>query len=609
MHPTEYTPQDLHLLPHQPGVYQFYDEQHRLLYVGKAKDLQHRVRNYFHQTAQEHPKTRRLVAQIHTITCTLVNTEYEALLLENNLIKTHQPPYNMMLRDDKTYPYLCLTQERFPRLLPVRNRAGVKGTFFGPYTNVQAMHKVHTLIKRLYAIRTCTYNLSEANIAKKKFKVCLQYHMHNCKGPCEGLQLEEAYLADIAQVEHLLKGNLGPVKQDLRNKMKAAAATLKFEQAQRYKEKLHALEQYYAKSLIANPRLGDLDVFALVSDKDCAFISYLQLRQGMMVFTQTVTVQKKMDETDAAILTLAVCQLREAHPHPAKLILTNLALTMSIPQAQQVLPKVGDKKKLIDLALKNALFFKKERLTKAAANRDRVHAAVAQLQEDLQLKKAPRHIECFDNSNIQGEQPVAAMVCFMNGRPAKKHYRHFHIKEVTGADDYASMHEVVGRRYKHLVDVGEALPDLIVVDGGKGQLNAAVRALRELGVYGQVPIIGIAKRLEELYYPNDPLPLHLSKKSIGLRLLQQLRDEAHRFALAFHRKQRRKSTLRTSLDGIAGIGPATIKRLLQHFGTPAAIQQATPEELTAQVGKAKAQKLKSHFATQPTADRPPSGES
>ncbi|MEL6358418.1 MAG: excinuclease ABC subunit UvrC [Bacteroidota bacterium] len=595
MKATRCTPRDLPSLATQPGVYRFYNKEDVLIYVGKAKNIKKRVSSYFARTKQHNLKTRRMVAEIVSIEFTIVNSEYEALLLENNLIKKSQPRYNILLKDGKTFPYICITKERFPRVISTRKVSPRLGRYYGPFTDLKAMYRILELIKQLYPLRTCTYNLSEENICKGKFKVCLEYHLGNCKGPCEGLQTETTYEQDIAQIEYLLRGNFNAVKKEFTTKMHQAAQAMAYEEAQHCKDKIEALAAYQAKSLVINPKVGDLDVFGMVSDEQAAFVSYLQIKNGAITFTQTVELKKKLDEADSDVLPLVILSFREQYHSQAPEVLTNLSLSLALNDVTLTTPKIGDKKKLVDIAIKNALFFKQERFLRKVNQQPKENRTLFLLQQDLQLKALPVHIECFDNSNIQGTNPVAAMVCFKNGKPAKREYRHFHIKTVTGPDDFASMREVVYRRYKRLVEEEQALPDLIVIDGGKGQLSAAVTALQSVGIYGQVPIIGIAKRLEELYYPDDPYPIHISKQSASLKLLQQLRNEAHRFAITFHRNTRSKASLHSELESIPGIGPKTIDRLLHHFKSVKNIRAADLAALSEQIGEKKATLLKAHL--------------
>jgi len=591
----KYTPKDIHLLAPQPGVYRFYNKQDTLIYVGKAKNIKKRVSSYFSSSKQHSLKTRRMVAEITTIECTLVNSEYEALLLENNLIKKSQPRYNILLKDDRTYPYLCITKERFPRVIPTRKVSPQLGQYYGPFTDLRAMYRILALIKQLYPLRTCAYSLTAENVFKGKFKVCLEYHLGNCKGPCEGLQEEASYNQDIAQIEYLLKGHLNAVKKDLREKMCQAAQALAYEEAQTCKEKLDALTTYQVKSLIINPKVGDLDVFGMVSDEQAAFVSYLQIKNGAISFTQTVELKKKLDEEDGDLLPRVILNFREKYSSTATEVLTNLPLSIDLNTLAVTVPKIGDKKKLVMMAVKNALFFKKERFIKNERYQEKGNKILLLLQQDLQLQHLPLHIECFDNSNLQGSHPVAAMVCFKNGKPARSEYRHFNIKTVTGPDDFASMSEVVHRRYTRLISEKKDLPDLIVIDGGKGQLSAVVAAMKAIGIYGQVPVIGIAKRLEEIYYPEDPYPIHISKQAASLKLIQQIRNEAHRFAISLHINKRSKASLQSELEAIPGIGPKTIEKLLLHFKSIKHIKSASTTTLAQQIGNKKAALLKTHL--------------
>jgi excinuclease ABC subunit C len=595
MEATKYTPQDIHLLPAQPGVYLFYNKQDALIYVGKAKNVKKRVSSYFSNAKQHNLKTRSMVAEIAAIAFTIVNSEYEALLLENNLIKKSQPRYNILLKDGKTYPYICITKERFPKVTHTRKVAPQLGQYYGPFTDLRAMHRILALIKQLYPLRTCAYNLTATNVRKGKFKVCLEYHLGNCKGPCEGFQDEESYNRDIDQVEYLLKGHLNAVKKDLREKMHQAAKALAYEEAQACKEKIDALTTYQVKSLVINPKVGDLDVFGIVSDKQAAFVNYLQIKNGAIMFTQTMELKKKLEEEDSDLLPLVILHSREKYSSQATEVLTNLPLSIDLNALTLTVPKIGDKKKLVMLAIKNALFFKRERFIKNEHYPKKGNKILFLLQQDLQLQRLPLHIECFDNSNIQGSDPVAAMVCFKNGKPARSEYRHFNIKTVTGPDDFASMREVVHRRYKRLIEEKKDLPDLIVIDGGKGQLSAAVASLKTVGIYDQVPVIGIAKRLEEIYYPGDPYPIHISKQSASLKLIQQLRNEAHRFAISFHRDKRSKNSLQSELEAIPGIGPKTIDKLLLYFKSIANIKTASTAALAQQIGDKRAALLKTHL--------------
>lgn len=581
------------LLPDAPGVYRFYNAQLELIYVGKAKSLKKRVSSYFNKSSGLNRKTLKLVSEITAIEYTVANSEFDALLLENNFIKQNQPKYNILLKDDKTFPYLCILNERFPRIISTRKYLPEQGEYFGPYASVSAMKSVLELVRKLYTIRTCSLPLTPANIEQKKFKVCLEFHIGNCKGPCEGLQNEADYLQDIDQARHILKGNLSKVEQYFHQNMQAAAESLSFEQAQKFKDKLNLLDRFQSKSLVVNRNLTDIDVISIASKNDYAYINYMQVKEGAIVFSKTLEIKKKLDEPDEELLTYALASLQEQTNSSHREVISNLPITLISSEITNTIPKIGDKKKLLSLSLKNALEMQKERELVRGEKRSRQAEVIQILQKDLHLPHPPHIIECFDNSNFQGSTPVASMVRFVNGKADKRNYRHFNIKTVTGPNDFESMKEIVGRRYKKILAEKSELPDLILVDGGKGQLSSACEALKELDLYGKVPIAGIAKRLEEIYYPEDPVPLHISKKSPGLLLLQQIRDEAHRFAITFHRKKRNKSTLQTELDSLEGIGEKTITKLLRQFKSIKKIKEASLEELEEVVGKAKAQLIKS----------------
>ncbi|MGW8122473.1 excinuclease ABC subunit UvrC [Roseivirga echinicomitans] len=582
-------------LPDNPGVYRYYNAEDTLIYVGKAKSLKKRVSSYFNKSAQHSRKTKRMVSEIVSIEIVLVNSEFDALLLENNLIKQNQPKYNILLKDDKTYPYLCVSNERFPRIYSTRKLVPSLGKYFGPFTNVKAMNNVLKLINSLFTLRTCRYDLSEENIAKGKFKVCLEYHLGNCKGPCEGLQSEEDYLKDVDQALNILKGNLGLPKSYFKERMQEAAAGLHFEKAQEFKEKLELVDDFHSKSVIVSPKLTDVDVFTIVSDEKYAFVNYLRIKNGMINLSKTNEIKKQLNETDEDILSLMLVDLRDRYQSITKEILTNKELDLGSDTFQPVVPQIGDKRKLVELSLKNSLFAKKEKYQSLDNVKDKGNRVLKQLQKDLQLKELPVHIECFDNSNIQGTNPVASMVCFKMGRPSKKDYRHYKIKTVVGPDDFASMTEVVGRRYKRLLEEKQPLPKLIVIDGGKGQLSASCDALKALGIYGEIPIIGIAKRLEEIYFPEDSFPLHIDKKSESLRLIQKLRDEAHRFAITFHRDLRSKNSFNFELENVKGIGRFTVDKLLKEFRTMSGIESASFEALSAVAGESRARRIQNFF--------------
>jgi excinuclease ABC subunit C len=587
-----YTRDEVNKLPDQPGVYKFYSEERTLIYVGKAKSLKKRVGSYFNRSANTSRKTRKMVSEISSIEFTIVNSEFDALLLENSLIKKNQPKYNILLKDDKSYPYILLTQERFPRIIPTRRMVPGSGRYFGPFASIKAMNNILELIRNLYTLRTCRYDLSEENIKSGKFKVCLEYHIGNCKGPCENLQSEADYMRDIEQASNILKGNMAVARTYFKERMQEAAENLEFETAQMYKDKSELLSKYQAKSLVVNPQIGDTDVFTIVSDDKVAFINYLKSNNGTIVLTKTIEVKKKLDESDDEVLSLMIIELRERYLSSAKDLLTNIEIPIQIDHVSIVVPKIGDKRKLVDMSIKNALFYKKERYNQVLGAKQKENRVLVTLKEDLRLKNLPMQIECFDNSNIQGTNPVASMVCFKNGKPSKKDYRKFNIKTVVGPDDFGSMYEIVHRRYHRLKTEELPMPDLIVIDGGKGQLNAACDALKDLELYGSIPIVGIAKRLEEIYTPEDPYPLHIDKKSESLKLLQRCRDEAHRFAITFHRQKRSIAALKTGLEEIPGVGKKTAMSLLKQFKSVKNIRAAEESALADLIGPAKAKVVK-----------------
>lgn len=576
------------ILPDSPGVYQFFNSDSELIYVGKAKSLKKRVFSYFNKNNSHNRKTLKLVREIVSFNFVIVNNETDALLLENNLIKQNQPRYNILLKDDKTFPYICIIKEAFPRVIKTRKLDPEKGEYFGPYSSVVAMNTVLDLIRKLYTIRTCKLNLSESSILKNSYKVCLEYHLGNCLGPCERLQSETDYLMDIQSARNILKGNLTEVTQYFKTKMANSSANLEFEEAQNFKDKIDLVERFKQKSIVVNPKLSDLNVFTIINDDKMAIINFMHIENGAIVKTKTLELKKVLNESDAELLTtIAFNELNDA-PKKNKLILSNVSF--SLENYEVSVPQIGDKKKLIQLSLKNGLEYKKNKLLHKS-EKDKSKVVLQQLQSDLNLEELPDHIECFDNSNIQGANPVASMVCFKNGKPSKKDYRHFNIKTVVGPDDFASMKEVVGRRYKRLINENLSLPKLIVIDGGKGQLSSACDALKENGVYGLIPIIGIAKRLEEIYFPEDSYPIHINKKSVSLRLLQHLRDEAHRFAITFHRQKRSKSSLQSELHSIKGIGEKSEIKLLKNFKSFQRVKNATLNELTNLLGDVKGKSI------------------
>ncbi|PWJ58233.1 excinuclease ABC subunit C [Dyadobacter jejuensis] len=587
-------------IPFDPGVYRYFDALGEVIYVGKAKNLRNRVSSYFLKSNQHDRKTKRLVSQIRRIEFVIVPSEWDALLLENQLIKELQPKFNILLKDDKTYPFICVTNELYPQVYVTRNVDLKKGTYYGPFAQLRSMHTLLDMFKALYTIRSCQLALTKGNIEAGKFKVCLEYHIGNCKGPCEGLQSPEDYAVEIEQVHHILKGNLSLPQQYFKEKMLKAAESMAFEEAHSWKTKLEHLASFQSKATVVNPKIGNVDVLTIVSDEEAAYLNFMKVKQGYMVATQTFEVKKKLDESDVEILEMMLVEMREKYGHESKEVLSNLKPHME-SKVDVVIPQIGDKKKLLDMSMKNVLYFRREkaerRAVEASATSSKKDRVLIRLKTDLQLKTLPRHIECFDNSNTQGTNPVGAMVCFKDGKPSKKDYRHFNIKTVVGPNDFASMNEVVGRRYLRLIAENQPLPDLIIVDGGKGQLSAACDALKQLGIYGQVPIVGIAKRLEEIYFPEDSVPLYIDKRSESLKLIQQLRDEAHRFGITHHRDKRSKGSLISELEGIDGIGKVTATKLLKYFGTVRAIRESPVDKLTEVVGPALAGKLRKHFET------------
>ena len=581
----------LKTLPDSPGVYQFFDSEGSILYVGKAKNLKKRVSSYFTKT-HRHGKTRVMVRKIHTIRHIVVPTESDALLLENNLIKEHQPRYNVLLRDDKSYPWLCIKNERFPRIFPTRKRINDGSEYFGPYTQMRTVRALLDLIKSVYPLRTCNYDLSEEKIEAGKYKVCLEYHLGNCLGPCEGLQDEPSYQRQVNDIREIVKGNFGASLQYFRRQMKQLASEMQFEKAQLIKEKIAVLENYQSKSTVVHPKISDVDVFSIISDPTHAYINYMQISHGLVVRSHTMELRKKLEESDEDLLALAIVDLRDRFESTCQ----EVYLPFRVPLSEGVkvtVPKVGDKRKIVELSERNARFYRQERFKQIKITDPDRHTKrlMDQMKRDLRLPEEPRHIECFDNSNIQGSNPVAACVVFRDGKPSKKEYRHFNIKTVSGPDDFASMTEVVFRRYRRLLDEGEGMPQLIVIDGGKGQLSAALKSLEDLGLRGKISIIGIAKRLEEIYFPEDPIPLYLDKKSESLRIVQQLRNEAHRFGITHHRNKRSKSAISSALEGIDGIGEKTARQLLRKFKSVKRIRESSLEDLTMVIGPSKARKV------------------
>jgi len=585
----------LNTLPQSPGVYQFYDKEAKILYVGKAKNLKKRVTSYFTKKF-ENGKTRVMVKKIHAIKHIVVPTESDALLLENNLIKKYRPRYNVLLKDDKSYPWICIKKERFPRIFPTRKLIKDGSEYFGPYTSMKTVRTLLDLIKSVYPLRTCNYDLSEEKITAGKYKVCLEYHLGNCKGPCEDLQTEKEYQQQIDDIREIIKGNFRTSLHYFKKEMKALAADMQFEAAERIKNKIEVLENYQVKSTIVNPKINNVDVFSIISDDAYAYINFLQLSHGSIIRSHTMELKKKLEEADKDLLQLAIIEIRQRfHSQSRELY---LPFTVTLPEDLKLtIPKLGDKKKILELSERNAKFYRQERFKQIRiTDPDRhVNRIMAQMKKDLRLSEEPRHIECFDNSNIQGTHPVAACVVFRNGKPVKKEYRHFNIKTVEGPDDFASMEEVVFRRYKRLQEENASLPQLIVIDGGKGQLSSALKSLGALNLRGKIAIIGIAKRLEEIYFPDDPIPLYLDKKSESLKIIQQLRNEAHRFGITFHRNKRSQNAFDSVLEGIEGIGDKTAEQVLKKFKSVKRIKEASLEELSEVVGWSKAKKIYENF--------------
>jgi excinuclease ABC subunit C len=584
-------------LPDNPGVYQYYDKDDKILYVGKAKNLKKRVASYFnkvHDTA----KTNVLVKKIVTIKHIVVPTESDALLLENNLIKTLQPRYNVLLRDDKTYPWICIKKESFARIFPTRRMVKDGSEYFGPYTNFKTVNTILDLIKELYPLRTCNFDLSSSNINSGKFKVCLEYHIGNCKGPCEGHQSLESYQNQVNAIREILKGNFKESMKDFKKLMGDLAQNMQFEEAQKIKEKIEVLENYQSRSTIINPKITNIDVFSIVSDEGAAYVNFLQISYGSIIRSHTMEIKKKLEETDQELLELAIIELRERF----KLLSREIIVPFEVELGENlkiIVPQLGDKKQILDLSIRNAKFHRIEQLKQLQiVDPDRhTNRIMAQMQKDLRLSKEPRHIECFDNSNIQGINPVAACVVFKDGKPSKKDYRHFNIKTVEGPNDFASMEEVVYRRYKRLLDEAQPLPQLIIIDGGKGQLSSALKSIDDLGLRGKIAIIGIAKRLEELFYPGDSAPLYLDKKSETLKVIQQLRNEAHRFGITFHRDKRSKSALNSSMENIPGIGEKTMEMLIKYFKSVKRLKEASENEISSVIGISKAKKIVEFYKT------------
>ncbi|MCP4801470.1 MAG: excinuclease ABC subunit UvrC [Bacteroidetes bacterium] len=586
-------------LPTLPGVYQYFDVNETIIYIGKAKNLKKRVSSYFTKT-HDSGKTKVLVKKIAQIKHIVVETETDALLLENNLIKKYRPRYNVLLKDDKSYPWICIKNERFPRVFQTRRLLKDGSEYFGPYTSVKTVYTLLDLVRGLYQLRTCKFDLSQEKIESGKYKVCLEYHLGNCQGPCEGHESVLEYEEHIKAVRDILKGNFKTSLQRFKNQMNDFSQKMLFEEAHKIKGKIEILENYQSKSTVVSSKINNVDVFTIVSDESYAYVNFLQISLGSIVRSHTLELKKKLNETDKELLELAIIEIRQRFNSLSKEIYVPFSVNLG-DTLKVIEPKLGDKKHVLDLSLRNAKYYRLEQLKQVKiVDPDRhVNRVMAQMKVDLRLKKEPRHIECFDNSNIQGTHPVAACVVFKNGKPSKKDYRHFNIKTVTGPDDFASMEEVVYRRYKRLIEEQQALPQLIIIDGGKGQLSSALKSLDRLKLRGVIAIIGIAKRLEELYYPNDSIPLYLDKKSETLKIVQQLRNEAHRFGIEHHRNKRSKTALNTELETIPGIGEKTIIELLKQLKSVQRISYATLDELEAIVGVSRAEKIYNYYHQKP----------
>jgi excinuclease ABC subunit C len=585
-------------LPEKPGVYQYFDASGTIIYVGKAKNLKKRVSSYFNKT-QENGKTILLVKRIADIQYVVVNTELDALLLENNLIKKYQPKYNIQLKDDKTYPWICIKNEPFPRVFSTRNVIRDGSKYFGPYPSGKVMHTLLNLIKELYPLRNCAYDLSANKIKEKKYKVCLEYHLGNCLAPCIGNQQKDAYDEQIAQIENLVKGNISSVIQFLKGRMQEHAGKQEYEQAQEMKTKMQILENYQSKSTIVSPTIHEVDVCTMIDEEGAAFVNYLSIHNGSIIHAYTAEVKKKLNESREDVLGYVLPELRERFSSVSKEVITDVPVNLELLGIHFSVPQRGDKKQLVELSLRNAKFYRLEKLKQEKIKDPEKHTnrILETLKADFRLNELPVHMECFDNSNIQGTNPVSACVVFKNAKPSKQDYRHFNVKTVEGPDDFASMEEAVYRRYSRMLEEGHSLPQLIVIDGGKGQLSAALKALDKLGIRGKVAIVGIAKRLEEIFFPGDSLPIYIDKRSESLKVIQFMRNEAHRFGITHHRNKRSKAALTSELISIPGIGPKTQQDLMRTFKTVSAIKSSSLEELQKIVGQSKAQIILNYFAT------------
>ena len=589
--------QQIKMLPEQPGVYQYFDTTGKIIYVGKAKNLKKRVASYFNKEHTDSNKTRVLVKNIVELKYIVVDTEYDALLLENTLIKKHQPRYNILLKDDKTYPWICIKNEPYPRVFTTRILIKDGSQYFGPYPSGDLMYLLLNLIRGLYQLRNCTLQLTQDNIEKNKFKVCLEYHLHNCKGPCVGKQTPTDYAQDIADIKEILKGNSTIVLKHLEQNMFEHAAKLEFERAESYKRKIELLKSYQSKSTVVSSLVTNVDVFSYTDDMQSAYVNFMRVVNGAIVHLHTIELKKKLDETREELLAYAIVDFRTRHASYFKEVLLPFEIELEIPEVSFNIPQRGDKKSLLDLSQKNAEQFRRDKQKQIELTDPETHTnrIMQQMMKDLRLTVEPRLIECFDNSNIQGDYAVSAMTVFRNGKPSKKDYRHFNVKTVVGPDDFATMEEVIYRRYKRVQDENLEMPQLIVIDGGKGQLGAAINSLEKLGLRGKVGIVGIAKRLEEIYFPGDSIPLYLDKRGESLKIIQQIRDEAHRFGITHHRQKRSKAIIKTELNDIKGISTKTSESLLKYFKSVANIKQKSEAELSEIVGLSKAKLILNHF--------------
>ena len=586
----------LKTLPSEPGVYRYYDKKGEILYVGKAKNLKNRVLSYFNKS-QIGYKTRMMVSKIVRLETTVVNSEYDALLLENNLIKEYQPFYNILLKDDKSYPWICIKKEPFPRIFLTRNVIKDGSEYYGPYAKVKQAKTLIEVIKNIYKLRTCSLNLAPEKIKEGKYKVCLEYHIKNCAGPCEELESEEEYAQKLNAIRGIIKGEFKAAREYLEAEMYNYAAKLEFENAQQSKEKLQILENYQTHTTIVSSNINDVDVFGIISDEAAAYVNYFKIKNGSIIQSYTTEIKKMLDETDEEILEEALIEIRNKFNSTSTEIFLPFHLNIEIPHVKLIVPKLGDKKRIVELSEKNAMEYRVEKLKQVQIVDPERHTnrIMAEMKKLLRLPEEPRHIEGFDNSNIQGTNPVSACVVFKDGKPSKADYRIFHVKTVEGPNDFATMEEVIYRRYSRLLDEGEPLPQLILIDGGKGQLSSAVKSLKLLGLYGKISIIGIAKRLEEIFFPEDPVPLYLDKKSETLKVLQRVRDESHRFGVKHHRTRRKNSTIKSELEEIPGVGEKTIQQLLSKLKSVKRIKEASLETLEEILGKSKAKAVWGHF--------------